>query len=166
MKKQGISVEHIPPAPPGKPSVWEFLPESASRDETWVRRLKKLPVASLNGRLVTVEVSLASGAQMPALMSNVDLDDTSLNEHFLSLSIFKNERWILLARYHDPDAVKHGPAAFARALGVSLKEVFPIEFNLTGVVCGKRKCLRGKIAKSPSKRLTRAERMRLVVDSL
>jgi hypothetical protein len=138
--------------------VWEFVPESDDRDETWVRPVSKLPVQSLSGCVAAIEVTLANGQPIPALIGNFDVDAPELSEHFLSLSLCTDgHTWFHLARYHDVDAATRGPSALARSLKLRLKDVFPIAFDLTGLVAGSPVKLRGAVNTKPSRRLSRAE---------
>jgi hypothetical protein len=144
--------------------VWEFVPESEDHDETWVRPVRHLPVNSLAGCLVATRVRLANGSSELAILSNIDLDDTPQNEHFLSLSVIKTNRETFhLARYHDIDYVQSGPSALAEFLGLTIKDVFPIEYDISLVAAGAADSLRGVVRQEPSRRLSRSELIAMAV---
>jgi hypothetical protein len=144
--------------------VWEFMPESADRDETWVRPVPRLPVRSLSGRVVATQVLLANGQSVLALIGNLELEDPAQNDHFLSLSIVKpNGERFHLARYHDTTYKREGPKALAQFLGLSLKEVFPIEYDISSVAKGAAASVKGVFSLKPRARLSRAELIALAV---
>lgn len=75
----------------------------------------------------------------------------------LSVSAERGGRWFRLANYHDFDYADRGPAALARFLGVQLRHVFPISYDLGPLARGDAKALAGAILEEPRERLTRSE---------
>ncbi|GAB2880089.1 hypothetical protein GCM10027277_56640 [Pseudoduganella ginsengisoli] len=144
--------------------VWEFVPESAHWDETWVRPVQLLPVRSLSGRLVASRVQLANGRKELALLGNVELEDPQQNEHFMTLSLVKpNGESFDLARYQDVNYEKSGPLALARFLGLQLIDVFPIAYDISEVVSGPAESVRGVILHEPQVQLSEAELIAMAV---
>lgn len=97
------------------------------------------------------------------MLSNIDLNDKTCTDHFLDLSVFVDGGWIHLARYHDVDVSNRGPAALAKSLGLSIAEVFPIEYDISKVAKGRADCVRGLIAAEPAVRLSEAALIKMAV---
>jgi len=147
-----------------KGGVWEFLPESQDRDETWIRPVPRVPVKDLSGRLVATEVVLANGRKELALLGNVDLENPKQNEHFLTISIvYPSGSRFHLARYHDPTYKKEGPGGLAKFLGLKTDEVFPIHYDISSMARGLSVCVSGTIRQKPRAQLSRAELIALAV---
>jgi hypothetical protein len=142
--------------------VWQYA-NSDKRGETAVRPVKKTPVKNLTGRFAGVQVRLAKGSNVWALIGNVDASNPRLTQHFLTLSVFRNGRWFTMARYHDFDAKERGPDALAAFLGLRVDEVFPISYDISRCSLGDVAALLGTIEKEPRERLTRAEIIALAV---
>ena len=146
--------------------VWEFLPEDEERDETHVVPVAALPVSGLNGRVAVVNASLANGTELPVALGSVLLSEPRLTQQFLSASFYlPNSGWFHLARYFDPDWERRGPTALAAALGRSVREIFPIRYDLTAIAIGDRRVVVGEIPAEPAERIDHEERMRLILDS-
>ncbi len=141
-----------------------FAPETRSRDETWVKPVRKLPVDDLVGKVAGTQVRLSSGRLVWAMIGNVDVHNAKATEHFISLSFRLGRTWFHLARYHDFDYESHGPKALADALQMPINDVFPIAYDLTHVSRGDPQILRGRILSAPRKRLSEAALMRLSLD--
>ena len=144
--------------------VWEFVGDDSQPDETYVGPVSELPVESLDRRVAATEVTLRNGRRLLALLGNVDLASPRLTRQFLTLSLYIDNAWVPLARYHDVDVVERGPAALAGRLGIQLSEVFPIEYDLSQIAMGDPDVVRGAVSAEPSERLSRAELIRLAVD--
>lgn len=144
-----------------KHPVWEFVNDDADLGETSVRPVGRLPVDTLAGRLVGVQVRLANGDRIWAMVSNVDVHDPTSTEHFLSLSVTKDGKWFHLARYHDVTYPRCGPDTLARFLDLPTDEVFPISYDLTSISKGTGAALSGAVRKEPREKLTLTELMRL-----
>lgn len=143
--------------------VWRFT-GSDEPSETSVRPVWKLPVKSLVGSLVGCEVRLAGGKKMMALLGNLDVEQARLTEHFLTLSVYREDGEIFdLARYHDPDSSERGPDAMAAFLGMRKEEIFPIAWDVRHLVVGGPGALSGLIEATPRERLTRAQIIALAV---
>ena len=143
--------------------VWRFT-GSDEPTETGVRPMRKLPVKSLAGSLVGCEVQLAGGKKILALLGNLDVEKAHLTEHFLTLSVYRDDGAIFhLARYHDPDSCERGPDALAAFLGMRKEEIFPIAWDVRHLVAGGPGALSGLIEATPKERLTRAQIIALAV---
>jgi len=142
--------------------VWQY----ANRDgvgETVVRPISRVPVKNMTGKLVGTQVRLANGTQAWALVGNVDSRKPRLTKHFLTLSIERDGRWFSLARYHDFDYSDRGPNALSRFLGVTVEEIFPIDFDIQQYVEGDPAALKGQIQVEPDEKLSRAEIIAMAV---
>lgn len=122
-----------------------------------------LPVSSLENRLVVTHVHLNNGREILATISNVNVADPRFTAHFLTISLFNDGEWFLLARYHDPNWSTDGPEALAEFFGFSMQEVFPIAYDLTSVASGNSRVLASVIPSEPAERLNRAEISRMAV---
>ncbi len=123
------SVEELNPSDLERFPVWEFVNDDA-RGETMVRPVERVPVESLNNRLIGTSVRLANGDLLQALMGNIDVNSPRYTQHFLTLTIFNDGECFFLARYHDVLHNTHGPAALAEFLGLKTDEVFPIAYDV------------------------------------
>ena len=162
MNTETKPVESLQPIDFGIYPVWQYVNSDAA-GETSVRPVARLPVASLNGKLVGVQVLLANGTATWALIGNVDTKNPRMTEHFITILLHKNCQWFALARYHDFDTDTRGPSALAKFLGLEVDEVFPISYDLSRFVKGGPKALRGSILKEPRERLSRSEIIALAV---
>jgi hypothetical protein len=142
--------------------VWEFT-DTEEGDGTDVRPIKRLPVATLAGRVVGTRVLLANGQYAWAIIGNLDTNNSQMNEHFVTLSIERKGRWFQLARYHDPDYERRGPTGVARFLGLPVDDIFPISYDVRKFAGGQRAALTGTVLKEPRARLTRAEIIAMAV---
>jgi len=143
--------------------VWRFT-GGDEPSETAVRALKKLPVKSLTGSLVGCEVRLACGKKMMALLGNLDVEKARLTEHFLTLSIYRDDGEIFhMARYHDFDSSERGPDALAAFLKMKKEDIFPIAWDVRHLVIGAPNGLHGLVEAVPKERLTRAQIIALAV---
>jgi hypothetical protein len=144
--------------------VWEYASSHELwSDETIVRPVKRLPVESLDGRVVGTRLTLANGAEAWGILGNIDPTNAELTEHFLTASVFSGDRWFTMARYHDVAKRQRGSAALAKFLGLSLREVFPIRYDIRKYVVGDAAALAGEIAATPRKALSRSELIGLAV---
>jgi hypothetical protein len=156
---EDLTVDDIKSAP-----VWQFTNVDGPRGETVVRPIKKVPVKSLNGRMVGTSVLLANGSRVWALLGNIVSDNPRFTRHFLTLSVERNGKWFGMARYHDYDAKTRGPKALAKFLGFALSEVFPVSYDISHICKGERDSLVGTIEKDPGERLTRRQIIGLVLE--
>jgi hypothetical protein len=145
--------------------VWEFaLDEEDEHDETWVRPVLRLPVKDLANRVIGAKVRLANGLEKWAVLSNVSLRNPRQTKEFLSLGVELGNQWLDLARYFDVDVARNGPKAFADRLGLSISEVFPITYDISGIAVGHADVLKGEITAQPSIQLTKDARMKLIFE--
>jgi hypothetical protein len=162
MAQRRRSVDSLKPAHFRKHPVWEFVSDDEP-DETYVTPVKKLPVQTLDGRIIGAEVSLANGTRVWATLSNVDTRSPRETRIFLFLSVFLEEKWVHLARPFDFSRKKEGPKQLAKALGLPLEDVFPIRYDIRPWVTGSSGALRGKIEAEPREQPSRAARMAMIV---
>jgi len=142
--------------------VWQFE-SSTEYDETAVRAVARVPVSSLTGKVVATRVQLAGGGNVWALIGNVDVSNPKLTEHFLTLSVERDEKWFHLARYHDVDYIDRGPGALAAFLGLRVQDVFPISYDIRRYVKGNPAALAGEVTEVPREKLSRAEIIAMAV---
>jgi hypothetical protein len=157
-------VEALTPTDLARFPVWEFVNDDSQADETYVRPLSELPVDSLDGRIVATEVTLRNGKRFLALVGNADVASPRLTRHFLTFSLYIDDAWFHLARYHDFDVEERGAVALARRLGMPLSDVFPITYDLSQIAIGDPGVVRGTVLAEPSERLSRSELIALAVD--
>ena len=144
--------------------VWKFVSEAPQRDETWVEPVLKIPVSTLAGRLVALNVRLSDATHRPAILGSIDLNNPAHTQHFRTLTIMNGTgRRFDLARYHDADYESRGPRALAEFLGLPLSSIFPVTYDLSGLASGTAACLVGQIPAEPEIRLTRAELIAMAV---
>lgn len=145
--------------------VWEFLPETKDRDETWVRSVSCLPVTDLSGRLAATTLRLASGREVPAILGNISLQNALKTKHFLTVIAFGGSgQTFELARYHDLDAAQRSPKAFAEFLGVSEAGIFPMTYDISPVAIGLPEVVFGQISRDPEERLTEDQLINMAIE--
>jgi len=136
--------------------VWEFLNDDEI-GETMARPVEKLPVETLDDRLVGTQVRLANGLEVWGLFGNFDVTNPRATRHFLALSIERGGKWFHLARYHDFDFASRGPEALARFLGLGVEDVFPITVDVRRYVRGDPAAVTAIVPREPRERLTNEE---------
>jgi hypothetical protein len=141
-----ISVEDIVSHP-----VWEF----SNREPFSIAPVKGTPCTTLAGRIVGTQVVLADGDKVWALIGNIDLEKPLLTEHFITLSVFSNNQWFHLARYHDFDYKDRGPEQLSEFLGKPIKNLFPIYYDIRKTLKIELPAACGVIQKEPSEKLSR-----------
>jgi hypothetical protein len=77
--------------------VWQYTNREGG-DETFVRPVKRVPIANLSGKVVGTQVMLANGRRAWALIGNVDPTNARLTEHFITLSVERDGQWFTLSR--------------------------------------------------------------------
>src|SRR5215471_13877581 len=132
MKPKRRPVASLNPKDFRRHAVWQYASDDTP-DETWVTPLEPRRVRSLANRVIGTEAQLANGTRLWAMLGSVDLRDARKNMHFVGISLFTGDRWFHLARYHDFNRKTHGPKALAKALGLPLKAVFPIRYDIAAM---------------------------------
>jgi hypothetical protein len=140
--------------------VWEWL-NNDEIGETMVEPVGKLPVESLDNRLIGVQVRLANGSRVWASFGNFDVTNPRATQHILTLSIERSGKWFHLARYFDSGLQAEGPEVLARFLGLHVDDVFPIFVDVRRYVRGDSNALTPIVLKEPEEKLTREERKAL-----
>jgi hypothetical protein len=136
--------------------VWEYLNDDEI-GETMTRPVEKLPVETLENRIVGTPVRLANGLEVWGSFGNFDVEDPRATQHFLALSIERRGEWFHLACYHHFDFKSHGPEALARFLDLGVDDVFPITVDVRRYVRGDPVALTAIVLKEPQERLTQEE---------
>jgi hypothetical protein len=145
--------------------VWEFVMDQEGEDDTSVRPFADLPVSNLANRLVGTRVRLANGKVVWALLGNLDLNHSKSTEHFRTISIFHDGRWLFLARYHDVDYETHGPSWLATTIGLKPADVFPIVYDIRYCSVGNPDAVVGTIEAEPKDKLTQSELISLAANT-
>jgi hypothetical protein len=140
--------------------VWMFVGSDVA-GETVVRPVKRLPVANVSGKLIGTKVRLANEKEVWALLGNLKPNNPRMTEHFLTISIYRDNRWFHLGRYFDVDYEARGPLALAEFLALRIDDVFPIAYDVRRLAKGDPAALAATIWKEPRERLTRDELMDL-----
>ena len=140
-----------------KNAVWRFT-DSDEPDETYVSRVRKFPLAECDGCIIGTEIELSNGDKLVGFVGNLNPKSPSKNEHFLTLSVFREDGTLFhLARYHDTEYKKHGPEKLAKFLGLRVADIFPTSFTIPRTILGTRGDYRGILNREPSKKLTSEE---------
>jgi hypothetical protein len=143
--------------------VWRFCDDD-SPDETHVEPERQFPVERTDGCIVGCHIRLANQGMLAGFLGNLDITNRRLTEHFLTLSVFRQDGVIFhLARYHDFDADQRGPEALAVFLGLPIQAVFPITYEVSGKALVSSDIIHGIIVAEPKEKLTRAELIALAV---
>jgi hypothetical protein len=157
------SVDSLTPDDFAAHPVWRFT-DSDTPNETYVAPVCRLPVSHLDGCIVGCSLRLANGERVIGIIGNLDPSNAKSTQHFLELSLFRSDGSLFhLARYHDFDIEKRGPAALAVFLGLPLTAVFPITYDVSKVVSGLSDCVQGSITVEPKERLTEQELIALAI---
>ena len=69
-----------------KHPVWKYS-GSDDQGELSVHPISRLPVSSLSGKVVGTKVRLAGGAEVWALIGNIDPRNKRLNQHYVTISV-------------------------------------------------------------------------------
>lgn len=142
--------------------VWEYVGDDVI-EEGVVQPVEQLPANHLDNKLVGLQVRLAGGENIWAIIGNVDAENSKHTEHFLNIAIERDGKWFHLARYHDVDYKTRGPESLANFLGMKVDEVFPIVYDLRPYATGNPAALVGAVQKEPRERLSRNEIIAMAV---
>lgn len=136
--------------------AWKFVNDD-SLGERVVEAADELPLESLTGVVVGTQVKFANDETRWATLFNVSSSEPLPTEHFLSLCVLHETKWVPLARYHDVDYSIRGPAAFASVIGLEIDDIFPISYDIRRIAVGDPGALAGQILSVPRSRLTKLE---------
>jgi hypothetical protein len=143
--------------------VWEYANRSDLDDDVIVP-CRSVPVKDTRGKLFATQVRFANDSTSWAMLGNVDGRSQRMTQQFLSLSIIKDGRWFMLARYHDVAADRRNPRRLADFLGLNIDDVFPIHYDISNLASGHRWSLTGLIPKEPGERLSDSELIALSLE--
>lgn len=125
--------------------VWEYLyDDEMYPDESWVHPVKKIPVTSLESRIIGLEVRLANDELRWATFEDIDLQNETLEYQTLVFDIYDHGEWFPLAT-HGISYPRYGPRQFAEFLGLPVHDVFPIAFDYSHLVKCTNCCTNGLI---------------------
>lgn len=159
------SIAELMPEDLARFHVWEFDTGGESlpgRDEAWIVPVPDLPVASLSGRVIRVDLRFGDHDKV-GMLGNIDLADPRVSREFATLSVWQGSSWFHLARYLDPDWNRHGPGQLAELLGLPVADIFPIRYDLSSFAMGHPEVVRGTIDADPAVRLNGNERIALIL---
>ena len=160
-------VDQLTPADLARHPVWEYANDeegAEGQDETWVRPVTRLPITEAGNRVIGTTVRLANGREVVATLSNLDAARPEQTRQFLVLGVFgAGGEPFVLARYFDAGFDAAGPNALARFMGLPVEEIFPIAYDVSGVVAGDPGCTRGLVTREPEVRLTNEALMKLAI---
>ena len=104
---------------------------------------------------------------MTAMLWSVDLTSLQRNEQFITIAFWLNGSWWHLSKrpFRAPDGSieTHLPADLATKLGLDLDDVFPIAYDISAFAYGLPEVTRGKILTEPREKLTKSQRMALIL---
>jgi hypothetical protein len=142
--------------------VWRFA-DGKGADETFVEPVSEIPVTDLAGMIVGSLVTLNNGRRIWGTLGNITVDSEIQTKHLITISVTNSAKWFTLARYHDFDFKDMGPAAMARFLEMTVRDIFPISYDIRDCAIGEPAALAGSIPELPQERLTRAELIALSI---
>ena len=148
-----ISVDDLSKYP-----VWNQL-DFDEQGEMLVSPEIALPTILSWRMLVAIQVELASSEKIWALMGNISPAGEDAFENLIKISFRLGEKWFHLARHFDPEYPRLGPEALARAVGLSLSDVFPIRYDIRPYFIDAPHYFSGALQIHPRTKLTR-EQMR------
>ncbi len=141
--------------------VWTFDSDNEGkpgRDETWMVPVKKLPATSIMNGGCRSKATLANGQHMILVLWGVDLNPLKtlkmmaefrgvpitaeesakcLKPTIPSYTIFVKGKW-----WHSE---LNAPSDLIKALGLTIEEVFPIEYDISAFAIGVKRAVKGKI---------------------
>lgn len=145
--------------------VWGYVENEPDVPDTAVAAIDTLPIYDLRGKLIGTKIKLHNGSTHWVILSNISLHNPRVTKHFIAVSIERNGKWFNLARYHDADYSQRGPEQLAHFLELSISDIFPMQYDVRGLVVGNPIILRGMIPIIPEECLTQAELIELAMDS-
>lgn len=148
-----LSIEDIKKCP-----VWEF-----SSNGRLVTPILDLPVSNLSGRAVGVQVTIANGSSVWAILTNLSLEEPQYNPHLVSARLDVSGDWFDLGRYFDADYEDRTPTRFSEKLDLSVDEVFPISYDLSSIVAGTHESTCGQILARAEPELPLSKLMKFIV---
>ncbi len=149
--------------------VWEFQVGSEWlpwRDETWLSPVKRLPVESLDNRLVGTILKLANGQAVRGTLGNISLRNARATRQFIDVEISHNGKSYQLQRAAAPMTPYLNAQGLAEALRLRIEQVFPITYDLSDVAVGDPKIIKGSIEAELPENLSPDDRMKLILESL
>ena len=147
------TIEQLRPADFSEFPIWTF--EGSGNEDTLLRPLTNWPVRDLGGSVAGSEIALANASKSFAMFGNVFPDDPRATRHLLTLSVaLPDGKWFNLSRYFEPTVRIFGPPQLAKALGLTIHEVFPIAYDLRALIIGQEEALHGSLLAEPAERLT------------
>lgn len=164
MSNKERTIENLSVDDLNKHPVWEFTGND-KKGELTLKPVEKIPVKTLDKRIVGTEVQLHNGTKVIGILGNVSVESRQRTQHFLTLSIVTASKRFVMARYHDHDWKGRGPDQLAEFLGLRVEDVFPISYNLTSIAVGDQDVLAGTIVAEPAERLTRSELIALAASN-
>jgi hypothetical protein len=144
--------------------VWEFVNEEKTVGRAlFVKPVPELPISHAGSRFISTLVSLNNGSRHRATLANLDLNNWKSTHHFLMISFVRDGRWFHLSRYFDFDYATNGPKQLAEFFGLSIDEVFPISYDVSGLAIGLPEVIVGSVPAEISDKLSRSEIIALAV---
>jgi hypothetical protein len=142
--------------------IWTFSSSNTSGDML-LKPITRRHVKSFDNSIILAKAILHCGNEIDATIGNIDSENNRITNHFAILSVWKNEAWFHLARYHDSDYHARGPKQLAKHLELSLSEVFPIKWTAIPKIYSRPEQINGVIKETPDEILTREELIQLAV---
>lgn len=149
--------------------VWEFANdvEDVTSDESYLRPVRDLPITDPGNRIMGTIATLANGDQVPAILQNVNLDSPYATEHLISVTVFNRAGEAFpLARYHDIQIDEYGPEQLAAFMKLTVRDVFPISYDISDIAVGDHDCVRREIPVRPRRLLSSSEIIAMAVQGL
>jgi hypothetical protein len=167
MKNSTRPLNSLQPDDVKKNRLWEFVP---SKDgELWVKSIASRKTKKFSGRLVSCQVTFANDSRHWALIEGIDIDTPEFSRHNREIRLFvEGCGWFHLAQYFDNEEIKkyRGESVLSEMMGLSVDEIFPIEFDVRELSSVDSSCLSGTFEVNPGWGLSKADVMALLVQEL
>ena len=145
--------------------VWEFSNDELCGSELSIIPITVYPISSMNGRVIGTKLKLSGGISVWGILGNIDLNDSFLNSHFLSVSLFAGGKWLPVPRYHDIGKDEFSEEEIAKLVGSKAGAIFPISYDIGQYCIGDISIIRGVIIREPEVKLSRSELLELTFRS-
>lgn len=149
--------------------LWKYtLDERPNEDETWATPIRFGILPRLSSKLpaalaaVATDLKLANGKTCFGILTELSRN-RELREHCLNVHVFAEGALVSLIGYYSPDAPPNRVEAFAQALKLSVRETFPISYDVSRFFGGPSHLWKGEIHEQPSAPLSESEFIELIV---
>jgi hypothetical protein len=147
-------------------AVWREISLEPGARGWKMKPVAKRPLADPSKCWIGSTCWFANGDKHFLVLSFINNHNALLNRHVTTLMAFTLTGQLRLCRYFGPEVRERGAAPFASAFGLPVPAVFPVKYDLRGIVSGDGAALCGQIEEPPDPPLSQREVMKLIVSSL